>query len=131
MKLVRGADLSFIPASHEDPKNPGVLKKVLLERKDLVSGHVQMVNWASLPAGKSFASHYHEDMDEIFIVVSGTVRMKVQSEVFELQKGDAVVVEMGEVHTMKNVTNRDVEYIVVGITRDTGGKTINVTQEEL
>jgi mannose-6-phosphate isomerase-like protein (cupin superfamily) len=131
MKIVRSTDLNFVPASHEDPKNPGVLKKVLFAREDIISGRPQMINWASLPAGKSFASHYHEDMDEIFILVSRVVRMKVQTEVFELQKGDAVVVEMGEVHTMKNPTEFDVEYIVVGITRDQGGKTINVPQEDL
>ncbi|KKS40654.1 MAG: hypothetical protein UV04_C0020G0001, partial [Candidatus Gottesmanbacteria bacterium GW2011_GWA2_42_16] len=30
MKLIRGKNLSYIPASHEDSKNPQVLKKVLL-----------------------------------------------------------------------------------------------------
>jgi hypothetical protein len=29
MKIVRGKDFEFVPASHEDPKDPGTYKKVL------------------------------------------------------------------------------------------------------
>ena len=43
MKIVRGNSLEFIPASHEDSQNPGVLKKVLATRNDLIAGRVQMV----------------------------------------------------------------------------------------
>ena len=51
MRTIRSADLPFVPAGHEDPQDPGVWKKVLLEKADLRAGHVQMVNWARLPAG--------------------------------------------------------------------------------
>ncbi|NMB56994.1 hypothetical protein GYA19_03600 [Candidatus Beckwithbacteria bacterium] len=30
MKIIRASDIQFVPASHEDPKNPGVLKKIML-----------------------------------------------------------------------------------------------------
>ncbi len=64
MKLIRGNEIDLIPASHEDPKNPGVLKRVLAVKTDLLRGHVQMVNWSRLPAGSSFQSHDHEDMQD-------------------------------------------------------------------
>ena len=53
------ADRSFVPAGHEDPRSPGVWKKVLLEQAELRPGTVRMINWARLPIGKSFAPHYH------------------------------------------------------------------------
>ena len=65
MKIVRFGDISEISASHEDPKNPGVLKKVLFHLGDLASGHIQMVNWATLLPGKSFSLHNHESMQEL------------------------------------------------------------------
>ena len=30
MKVVRGTSVPFVPASHEDPRHPGTLKRVLL-----------------------------------------------------------------------------------------------------
>ena len=62
MKIVRFSDLSFIPASHEDPKDPGALKKILLKRDDLPAGRIQKINWARIPKGKTFAAHFHEFM---------------------------------------------------------------------
>jgi mannose-6-phosphate isomerase-like protein (cupin superfamily) len=127
MKIVKAKDLPFIPASHEDPVNPGVWKKVLLKRDDFVDGHVQMVNWAKLPKGSSFNNHHHEDMEEVFIIISGNVVMKVANEEQELEEGDAVVVPPQTDHEMKNNSEKDVEYIVFGIALGDGtGKTVIV-----
>ncbi len=127
MKLVRFSHLNFLPASHENPLDPGVLKKVLFAPGELISGTVQMVNWAQLLPGKSFQAHYHEDMDEVFIVVSGNVEMKVGEEIAILEQGDAVLVPMKHTHTMKNLCNESAEYIVFGISRGMGGKTVVVS----
>ncbi len=126
MQLIRSADLPFVPAGHEDPQDPGVWKKVLLEKADLQAGHVQMVNWARLPAGNSFAPHYHEDMQEIFVIVQGAVEAVVGSESVTLQRGDAIMIDPHEVHEMSNPGPDDIEYVVFGISRGTGGKTVVV-----
>lgn len=125
MKIVRGVSLKYIPAAHENHSDPGVLKKVLFTHKDLISGKIQMVNWAKLPAGKSFQPHYHEDMDEVFVIISGIVEIDVATEKNYLNSGDALLVSMQEVHSFTNTTVYDVEYIVFGISKDTGGKTVN------
>ena len=75
MKFIAAADKSFVPAGHENPLAPGVLKKVLFVKDDLREGRIQMVNWAKLPAGNRFAAHYHESMQEIFIMMTGQVRL--------------------------------------------------------
>jgi mannose-6-phosphate isomerase-like protein (cupin superfamily) len=124
MKVVRAAKLNLIPASHEDSESPGVLKKILFQRADFIDGRVQMINWSFLSRGKSFRSHYHEDMEEIFILVQGEARMSVDNEKVDLLKGDAVLVPLGSVHTMENVGKDDIEYIVVGVSKAGRGKTV-------
>ena len=124
MHNVHFNNLGFIPASHENPSDPGVLKKVLFGPGELVAGTVQMVNWAKLLPGKSFAAHYHEDMDEVFVMISGEVEMTVNHEKKVLGRGDAVLVPLCHVHSMKNLTEDNVEYIVFGISRGKNGKTV-------
>jgi len=126
MHLVRGSQIEFVPASHEDPKDPGVLKRVLATHANVIRGQIMMVNWALLPVGKSFEAHYHEDMQEVFIVLNGTVTMTVNKQDHDLAKGDAIIIEPREVHTMANQCEQDVEYIVFGVSTEEGGKTVNV-----
>ncbi len=126
MKLIRSEDLAFIPSTHEDSQNPNVVKKVLLEKHDLLPGRVQMVNWAKLMPGKTFNPHYHEDMAEVFLIIEGEVVMKVDDVEVHVSRGDAVVVEQGEVHSMTNPSDKPLEYIVFGVSQEKGGKTVNV-----
>lgn len=126
MKIVRFKDLRFIPASHEDPKDPGALKKILLKRDDAPPGRIQMINWAKIPVGKTFKPHYHEKMIEVFIIMSGKVRVKIDSEEAILEKGDMVIAMEGQTHTMENLSDKDVEYFAMGIITSEGGKTVNI-----
>lgn len=125
MKVVHFEDLKFIPASHEDTKNPGALKKVLFKREDLDTGTVQMINWAKIPAGKSFAPHYHEEMFEVFIIINGKVKVQINDEEAILEAGDAVLVPEKKIHKMTNLGSEDVDYIAMGIAKRPGGKTVN------
>jgi len=129
MKVIRAETLPFEPASHEDPANPGVLKKILLQRDAIPQGIIQMINWAKLPVQHSFRPHYHEDMDEIFILVAGEAILTCDQETVRLTAGDAVVIPAQSVHEMKNDGSEDVEYIVAGISRGTNGQTIVVAEE--
>ncbi|MBL8814661.1 MAG: cupin domain-containing protein [Planctomyces sp.] len=136
MELIRAADSGFVPASHEDPRNPGVLKRVIATAARFQDGHVQMLNWARLPAGSSFRPHYHEDMQEVFVLVSGHVTMTGQNKItgddrnsiqgfsVEMWPGDTVIVDPREVHQMTNPAETDAEYLVFGISSMQGGKTV-------
>lgn len=126
MKVIRFKDLKFIPASHENPKDPGALKKVLLKRDDIPSGRIQMINWAKIPVGKTFKPHYHERMIEVFIIMSGKVKAKIDKEEAILEKGDMVIAMEGQTHTMENLSDDDVEYFAMGIVTSEGGKTVIV-----
>jgi mannose-6-phosphate isomerase-like protein (cupin superfamily) len=126
MKIIRLKDLAWVPASHEDPKAAGVLKKVLLQKSDFIEGRPQMINWCSLKVGMSFRPHYHEDLEEVFILLKGNARVRLGDEQAELGRGEAVVVPPPLIHEMENVGDEEVEYIVVGVSGGKGGKTVNV-----
>jgi mannose-6-phosphate isomerase-like protein (cupin superfamily) len=130
MRIIRAADRPFIPASHENPLVPGVWKKILFEKADFQPGAVQMVNWARLPRQSAFAAHYHEDMQEIFILAEGSARMTVDGRAVELGPGDAILVDAGEVHVMHNAGQIDVQYVVVGISSGRGGRTVVVEPDD-
>lgn len=129
VSVVRGRDLHFLPASHEDPLDPGVLKKILFKRAGLPEGRVQMINWAVMPEGKSFRPHYHEDMDEIFILVTGKASVTAGKHSILLEEGDAILIPGQTVHAMVNAGPGEVRYLVVGISRGANGRT--VTAERL
>ena len=124
MRIIRLAEIARVPASHENPADPGVLKQVLFRKDDLAPGRIQMINWATLLPGKTFRAHYHEDMDEIFIMLDGDVEITVGAEKAVLTKGDTIVISESSVHVMKNLTKRPVVYIAIGIARDRGGRTV-------
>jgi mannose-6-phosphate isomerase-like protein (cupin superfamily) len=126
VRIIRSADLPFVPAGHEDPQDPGVWKRVLLQKADFRAGHVQMVNWARLPPGNRFAAHYHEDMQEVFVIVRGTAELTAGGETVTLGRGDAVLIDHHEVHQMSNPGPEEVEYLAIGVSRGAGGKTVNV-----
>jgi mannose-6-phosphate isomerase-like protein (cupin superfamily) len=128
MKTIPFSSRSFIPASHENPLSPGVLKKILIQKADLQAGRVQMVNWSSMGVGKRFAKHYHEDMQEIFIIIQGEAKITVGQETDTLCRGDTVVIDPREVHEMQNIGSETVEYLAIGITTETGGKTVVVEE---
>lgn len=76
-----------------------------------------MINWATLLPARSFRAHCHEDMDEIFIMLNGKVEITIGNEREILEKGDAVVIPESSVHVMKNLTDKEVSYIAIGVVR--------------
>ncbi|MEZ6058991.1 MAG: cupin domain-containing protein [Planctomycetaceae bacterium] len=126
MQFIQADSGSFVPASHEDPGRPGVLKRVIATNRQLQRGRVQMLNWSRLPAESSFRPHYHEDMQEIFVLLTGQVMMRCGDDEAMMQPGDTVIVEPREVHEMTNLLQTDAEYLVFGISSEEGGRTVVV-----
>ncbi|MDG2382634.1 MAG: cupin domain-containing protein [Pirellulaceae bacterium] len=129
MKFIPVDNRDFEPASHEDPNQPGVMKRVIAVKGQLLRGRVQMINWAQLPIESSFRPHYHEDMEEIFVLLSGQAEMTVDGQLFSLRPGDTLVVAPSEVHSMTNRGDCLVEYLVMGISSEANGKTVVVASE--
>lgn len=53
------------------------------------------------PTGKT-TGHSHEDMEEVYFVISGRGRMVIGEDEFSIQAGDAFYVPFGEFHTTYN-----------------------------
>jgi len=83
-----------------------------------------MVNWCRMGPGKAFRAHYHEDLEEIFIILKGKAEILVNGEEAEMGAREAVVILPREVHEMKNAGGEDLEYLAIGISQGKGGKTI-------
>lgn len=129
MLPIHGSQLPLVPANHENPLSPGVWKRTLFTRDSIRPGIVQMVNWATLPAGKSFAPHYHEDMQEVFVIVAGRAHMTADGQTVVLQSGDAVLIEPREIHQMHNRDAEEVHYVVLGVSAGQGGRTVVVDRQ--
>ena len=127
MNFIPSNASDFIPASHEDPANPGVLKRVIATQRDFQAGQVQMLNWARLPVGSSFQPHYHEDMQEVFVLLTGIVSMMGSDRTMTMRPGDTVIINPAEIHQMQNVGDVVAEYIVFGISAQKGGRTVVVS----
>lgn len=126
MKIVHTTDIETQPASHEDPGAPAVLKKVMLRNQDLIPGNLQMINWSILLPGKTFRGHFHDNMEEVFIIVKGRAKIMVDEEETEITDGDVVVIPVGSVHSMENPGQDNVDFISLGIAPGKRGKTIVV-----
>jgi mannose-6-phosphate isomerase-like protein (cupin superfamily) len=124
MKIFRLRDLDWVPASHESPQAPSVWKKVLLQKSDFSEGRVQMMNWCRMEPGKAFRSHYHEDMEEVFLILKGQAKIRVDGKEAGIKQGEAVIIPPREIHEMENVGAEDLEYLAVGISQGKGGKTV-------
>ena len=126
MEIVRGSDVEFAPASHERADAIGVVRRVLATKDAFQAGQVMMLNWAQLPVGSSFQSHYHEDMQEAFLIIQGCATMTVDGKDVELDRGDLVIIAPREIHSMKNTGEETTEFVVFGIASGEGGRTVVV-----
>lgn len=128
MQFIARDQSPFVAASHEPPDRPGVLKRVIATAGQFQGGHVQMLNWARLPGRSSFQPHYHEDMQEVFVLLSGDVEMQCGDERVRMAAGDSVLVDAGEVHRMQNLSDADADYLVFGISAGRNGRTVVVAE---
>ena len=65
-------------------------------------------------------------MQEVFVMLSGSVEMQISGETRRMGPGDTVLVDPREIHRMTNVGTEAAEYIVFGISSGKGGRTVVV-----
>jgi len=76
-----------------------------------------------LPAGASTAPHMHAEVAEFYYVMAGqgtvTVsQMRGGSETAPVKAGDAVPIQLSDVHSFTNTGTDPLEFMIVGISRD-------------
>ena len=78
------------------------------------------VDHASLAPSASIGAHRHTEVTEIYYVMTGdgTVKMSgpgVPPEAVPVRTGDAIPVQLGEIHSFENTGNQPLEFLVIGI----------------
>jgi mannose-6-phosphate isomerase-like protein (cupin superfamily) len=65
-----------------------------------------------IPAGVEVKRHHHPVAEEIYYITSGEGVMTINGASRRVGKGDAIVIEPGDVHKFLNDTKADVRMIV-------------------
>ena len=76
-----------------------------------------------LPPGTSTGPHLHREVAEFYYVISGQGAAIVApevggSEVAPIRTGDAVPIQLDEVHAFENTGSQPLEFMIVGVSRD-------------
>jgi len=78
-----------------------------------------------------FIWHCHEDTDETFIVLDGTMIMNFRDRIVELQKGEMIVIPKGVEHKPSSVNGYKVLLIEPEDTPNTGNVKSDVTIKKI
>jgi len=73
----------------------------LIDPEKSPSRNLKMGYTIVYPTGKT-TGHSHDDMEEVYFIISGRGKMVVGNDEFPIQTGDAFYVPFGEFHTAYN-----------------------------
>lgn len=76
-----------------------------------------------LPPNTSTGPHLHHEVAEFYYVMSGQGAVTIAaegsaSEVARIQSGDAIPIQLGEIHSFENTGSAPLEFMIVGVSRD-------------
>jgi uncharacterized cupin superfamily protein len=84
-----------------------------------------------LEPGKASTKHRHFTQEELYVLLEGTGRVRVDDEVLTLQPLDSLLVEPGTVRQLFNDTDADQLWLVVGAPRENIASTLEMSEEQL
>jgi uncharacterized cupin superfamily protein len=84
-----------------------------------------------LHPGQASTKHRHFDMDELYVLVEGRGRMRVDDELLTLEPHSAVLVGPAHIRQLFNDTDDDALWLVVGAPREGVTSTLEMTEEQL
>lgn len=88
---------------------PGLRSSVLLQAGD-TPGAALAVTWVEVQPGAEQAPHSH-DPQQVYVIISGTGRMRVAGELREASRGDLVFVPSGALHGIVNTGTETLAYL--------------------
>jgi quercetin dioxygenase-like cupin family protein len=84
-----------------------------------------------LHPGQASTWHRHFEMHELYVLIEGEGRVRVDEEVLTLQPLDTLLVEPEHMRQLFNDTNSDALWLVVGAPREAISSTLEMTKEQL
>jgi len=79
-----------------------------------------------IPPGASVGRHLHREQAEFYYVMSGEGTVGVAGETAAIKAGDAIPIQLGEVHLFENSRAEPLEFLIVGVSRDNTHRIDNV-----
>jgi len=110
MKVIKKLNESFV---REDAHNGSGGRKLLLDDNEMKN--VQGMTYGFLPAGKKFAWHNHNDLNEVMYVLKGQGTVRDEDGVYPYNIGDVFVFQEGVYHEIENLSSEEHEYIFVRV----------------
>jgi uncharacterized cupin superfamily protein len=84
-----------------------------------------------LEPGKASTQHRHVTQEELYVLLEGTGRVRVDDEVLTLAPHDTLLVEADTVRQLFNDTDADQLWLVVGAPRENITSTLEMSEEQL
>jgi len=84
-----------------------------------------------LHPGQASTWHRHFDQHELYVLLEGTGRMRIDDESITLEPLSAVLVEPEHLRQVFNDTETDALWLVVGAPRESVSSTLEMTREQL
>ena len=83
-----------------------------------------------LEPGQTITKHRHREITELYVVVEGTGRMRIEDEVLTLERLSAVLVEPRTIRQPFNDTDAEQLWLIVGAPQEPAN-TLEMTDEQL
>ena len=83
-----------------------------------------------LEPGQTITRHRHREIHELYVVVEGTGRMRIDDDVLTLERLSAVLVEPRTIRQPFNDTDAEQLWLIVGAPQEPAN-TLEMTEEEL
>jgi mannose-6-phosphate isomerase-like protein (cupin superfamily) len=90
-------------------KDGSEIRELLASRNSSISN--QSLAEARLPPGASTTPHYHPRTEEIYYILIGTGRMRIESEQRSVGPGDAIAILPGQTHQITNTGSDTLKFL--------------------
>jgi uncharacterized cupin superfamily protein len=121
-RLLRSADAFWRPSNQMSVQNTDLAKQ-------LEAGSMGARLWRLAP-GQASTRHRHRDEEELYLLLEGSGRVRVDDELLTLAPLDTLLVEPGSVRQLFNDTHADQLWLVVGAPPE-AANTLEMSEERL
>jgi mannose-6-phosphate isomerase-like protein (cupin superfamily) len=82
-----------------------------------------------LPPGASSGPHLHREVAEFYYVMNGDGVVTVAAESAPIHSGDAIPIQLADVHSFENTSGQPLEFLIVGVSRDNNRRVDSVDSQ--
>ena len=121
-RALRASEAFWRPSNQTKVENTDLAKQ-------LEAGRLGARLWRLAP-GQTVTRHRHFEQEELYVLLEGTGRMRVDGELLTLERLDAVLVEPDTVRQVFNDTGAEALWLVVGAPPELAN-TLEMSEEQL